>query len=258
MDYLAINKKAWDAKTKVHVKSQFYDIPSFVKSKNSLNPIELDALGDVAGKSLLHLQCHFGMDSLSWAHLGATVTAVDLSPVAIEQAMALSKQCKVPADFICDDVIHYMQQGRAFDVVFTSYGAICWLPDISIWAQGVSRQLKAGGTFFMAEFHPIYDLIAGYSYFHKSEPDVEEEGVYTENSENQEKQTIAVWSHPISDVITALIDAGLTIQSFNEYDFSPYDCFENMLERKPGEYIAKHQGKNVPLVYGIKAIKPHA
>lgn len=255
MDYLIINKKAWDAKTKAHVKSSFYDVPAFKEGKNTLNDIEMKALGDVSGKRLLHLQCHFGLDSMSWARLGAEVTGVDLSSVAIDQARLLSESCNIPASFVCDDVMNYMQQPREFDVVFTSYGAICWLPDIKAWAQGVARQLKPGGTFFMAEFHPVYDLIVGYPYFHQAEPDIEEEAVYTENKTGHEKQTIAVWSHPLGDVLSALLEAGLVIQSFEEFNYSPYDCFDDMEEGAAGQFCIKHNGQDVPLVYALKAIK---
>ena len=254
MNYLKINKKAWDAKTKAHVKSSFYDVPAFVAGKSTLNDIELKALGDVRAQSLLHLQCHFGMDTMSWAKLGADVTGVDLSSVAIDEAKVLSQECNIPAKFVCDDVMNYMQQVREFDVVFTSYGAICWLPDIKAWAHGIARQLKHGGTFFMAEFHPVYDLIAGYPYFHQAEPDVEEEAVYTENK-SEEKQTIAVWSHPLGGVLNALLEAGLTIQNFEEFDYSPYDCFDGMEERVKGRYYVKHNGHDVPLVYALKATK---
>ncbi|WP_154223495.1 class I SAM-dependent methyltransferase [Marinicella rhabdoformis] len=254
MDYLKLNKKAWDAKTKIHVKSSFYDVPAFKAGNNTLNDIEMKALGDVSGKSLLHLQCHFGLDSLSWARLGAKVTGVDLSSVAIKQAQDLSEQCDLHATFICDDVINYLQKRRQFDVVFTSYGTICWLSDIKAWAQGVARQLKPGGTFFMAEFHPVYDLLDGYSYFHQLEPDVETETVYTENK-SEEKQAIAVWSHPLGEVISALLCAGLSIQAFEEFDYSPYDCFDNMEERQAGQFHLQHKGNDIPLVYALKAVK---
>jgi 2-polyprenyl-3-methyl-5-hydroxy-6-metoxy-1,4-benzoquinol methylase len=99
-----VNKKTWNQKTSVHFESEFYDKHAFAKAKNTLNHYELHALGDVSGKSLLHLQCHFGQDSLSWAHRGAQVTAIDLSEVAIDKARALSDQLNIPATFKCCNV----------------------------------------------------------------------------------------------------------------------------------------------------------
>lgn len=255
MDYLQVNRVAWDARTAVHVDSAFYDVPGFIGGKSSLREIELRELTEVRGKSLLHLQCHFGLDSLSWARQGAVVTGVDLSPAAIAQARQLSDRAAVPATFVCEDVYSFGEstQGR-FEVVYTSYGAVCWLPDVGRWARAVARCLSPGGIFYMAEFHPIVDLMTGYSYFHKSEPDVEEEGTYTENGES-DKTTMAVWSHPLGTVISALIAAGIDVQFVHEFPYSPYDCFKGLVEREPGRFTLDHDDNDVPLVYSIRGTK---
>ena len=256
MDYLQINRRAWDARTPVHVGSAFYDVPGFLSGATSLREIERRELSDVQGRSLLHLQCHFGLDTLSWAREGARVTGVDLSPVAIEQARSLAEKSNLSASFICDDAIAYLEGCETqYHVVFTSYGAVCWLPDLRRWAAGVARCMASGGRFYMAEFHPVYDLIAGYSYFHKDEPDVEEETTYTENGEAA-STTVAVWSHPLADVLTALIEAGLRIEQVHEFPFSPYDCFKGLVERERGRFFLTHQGNDVPLVYSVLASKP--
>ena len=180
MDHLSINKKAWDNRTKVHVESKFYDVAAFKNGKCSLNPIELEQVGDVQGKSLLHLQCHFGQDTLSWARRGAVVTGVDLSGEAIEQANRLKQALGLKADFIESDVIQFgRENGQQFDIVFTSYGALCWLPKLMDWAQTVAKSLKSGGELHLVEFHSFNDLLSGYSYFPNAEPDIEEEGTYT-------------------------------------------------------------------------------
>ena len=132
-----------------------YDVESFKAGKLSLHPLELEEVGDVSGKSLLHLQCHFGKDTLSWARLGATVTGADFSDEAIGYARELSKEIGVPATFVLSDILDLPNALTGqFDIVFTSFGAIYWLPDIWKWGQVVGHFLKPGGTFYIAEMHP--------------------------------------------------------------------------------------------------------
>ena len=165
------------------------------------------------GKSLLHLQCHFGLDTLSWSRLGAMATGVDLSSKAIDKAKELARVAELDANFVCSDVYSYADKSvEKFDIVFTSYGVICWLPCLDKWAQLISSKLKVGGVFYMAEFHPVYDFVSGYSYFAKDEPDVEEEATYSENS-GEEKSTVVLWPHPISEVLNALIKVGIAIKT---------------------------------------------
>ncbi|WP_461534893.1 class I SAM-dependent methyltransferase [Spongorhabdus nitratireducens] len=255
MNYKTINQAAWDKRTRVHVTSRFYDVEGFLAGNNTLTEIETSELKDIAGKSLLHLQCHFGLDTLSWARLGAKVTGVDLSPLAIEQANQLRDKAQLNAEFVCTDVYDFGENNTTqYDIVFTSFGAICWLPDINRWAKTVASALKPGGRFYMAEFHPVYDLVAGYDYFHQDQADVDEEGTYTENCSG-ETSTLMTWGHPLSDVINALIQAGIMIEQLNEFPFSPYNCFENMEQRETGRFYLQHQGKDMPLVYSIKGTK---
>ncbi|MEP1447653.1 MAG: class I SAM-dependent methyltransferase [Paraglaciecola sp.] len=255
MDYLKINKEAWDKRTQVHVGSKFYDVEAFKAGKSSLNTIELEQVGNVEGKKLLHLQCHFGLDTLSWARLGAKVTGVDLSPAAIEQANKLKSLLGLQANFIANDVYQFGHQNtQTFDIVFTSYGALCWLPNLNKWANTIAKSLVLGGEFHLVEFHPFNDLLSGYCYFPRNEPDIEEEGTYTENCDGT-KSTILTWAHSLNEVINALILAGLSIEHYGEYAFSPYDCFED-LEYVAGKgYQMLHKGQQVPLVYAIKARK---
>ncbi len=255
MDYLAVNKEAWDKRTKVHVDSQFYDVKAFIKGKSSLNDIELNEVGNVDGKSLLHLQCHFGQDTLSWARLGAKVTGVDLSLEAISQAVSLAETLNIDSDFICADIYEYGEtNNKQFDLVFTSYGALCWLPDLTKWAITVANSLKVGGQVNVVEFHPFQDILSGSSYFKTDNPVVENEGTYTENCPG-EKSTMVTWAHPISEVINALIKAGISIDSFNEYPYSPYNCFEGLEKTSDNNYQLISSGQQVPLVYSIKGQK---
>ncbi len=255
--YFSLNQQAWDERAKVHFDSQFYDVPGFMQGNSSLTEIESAELSEieVRGKSMLHLQCHFGLDSLSWARLGAKVTGVDFSAPAIEKARELNQALNLDAQFICSDVYSYGETAKTeFDLVFTSFGTICWLPCIDTWAQVVANSLKSGGIFYMAEFHPIRDFLAGESYFHAPAPYVYDEGTYTENGAGHEA-SMASWSHPLSRVITALIDAGIKIDKVSEFPFSPYDCFEGLEQREPkrfSQWIGTHA---LPLVYSIKGTK---
>jgi SAM-dependent methyltransferase len=254
MDYLAINRTAWDARTRVHLDSTFYDVPGFLAGKSSLKEIELAEL-EVAGKRLLHLQCHFGLDSLSWARLGAEVTGVDLSPLAIAEAQKLARQTGLQAEFICADVLAIPDGLPRFDIVYTSYGAIVWLPDLQRWAETIAACLTPGGEFYMAEFHPAQAMLDGYSYFHHSEPEVELGGTYTENAAD-DSQMMITWPHSLADVVTALLQAGLRLAFLHEFPYSPYDCFEGLVEAEPGRFCLQHQGHRVPLVFSLKAVKP--
>ncbi len=155
-NYSAVNKASWNKRTEIHFDSKFYDNESFIKGRSSLNDIELELLGDVREKSILHLQCHFGQDSLSLARLGAKVTGADLSDHAIAKAIELSNKIDIPAEFVCCDIYDLPKylQGE-FDIVFTSYGTIGWLPDLAKWSSTIFHFLKPEGQFIMADFHPF-------------------------------------------------------------------------------------------------------
>lgn len=250
-EYLEMNRVAWDRRARVHFESAFYDVAGFLAGGTSLREIELAELTEVQGKRLLHLQCHFGLDTLSWARRGAVCTGVDISAVAIEQACQLAQRARLDADFVCSNVYDFTPTSRgSYDIVYTSYGAVCWLPDLERWAEVVASNLKTGGIFYMVEFHPIYDLVAGYSYFASRTPDVEESGTYTENG-SAAVAKLATWAHPFSDVVNALVGAGIRVERLNEFPFSPYNCFDGLLEREPGRYYLQHRGRDVPLVYSL-------
>lgn len=255
MDYLKINREAWDKKVGIHVASDFYNVDGFLQGESSLREIELAELCDVKGKTLLHLQCHFGLDTLSWARKGAMVTGVDISPVAIEKANEIKEKADIDARFICSDVYKFGEIAEeSYDIVFTSYGALNWLPDLTKWAQTISKSLKPGGKFYIVEFHPAFDLVSGYSYFNLGEADIEEGGTYTENGKD-ESSTMMTWPHSISEVLNALINAGIQINQFKEFPYSPYNCFEGLVEKEKGRYYAAGSKHDVPLVYSIEGTK---
>lgn len=260
-DYLEINRKSWNNRVDVHLKSDFYDVKGFLKGESSLNDIELNLLGDIKGKSILHLQCHFGQDSISLSRLGANVTGVDLSDRAIDHAKRLAGEANVNATFICCDIYDlpaYLNE--QFDIVFTSYGVIGWLPDMDKWAKIISSYLKPDGKFVFVEFHPIVWMFDDdfksieYNYFNSGAIQEIQEGTYTDG-ENGLLQEYVTWNHSLSEVINSLIQSGLLISSFNEFDYSPYNCFSQTVEFEPNKYRIKHLSNNIPMVYSIVATK---
>jgi SAM-dependent methyltransferase len=262
MDYLQINKQLWNERAALHPDSAFYEMEAFRSGKNSLKEIELSLLGSVAGKTLLHLQCHFGQDTLSLARMGATVSGVDFSEEAIARARKLSDELQIPAKFYCSDIYAFPQQtDEQFDIVFSSYGTIGWLPDIDKWAAVVAHHLKPGGRFIFAEFHPVIWMFdndfkeVAYKY-NKSEPIVETlSGTYADREAAIQHQSVS-WNHGLAEVIGSLLRQGLQLKQFQEFDYSPYDCFAHTEERSPGKFQIKAFGDRIPMVYALEAIKP--
>jgi SAM-dependent methyltransferase len=259
--YLQANRELWDLKTDIHLKSQFYDIEAFKAGATSLNAIELEELKEVEGKSMLHLQCHFGQDSLSWARLGAQVTGLDFSSEAIAAARQLSDEIGTPARFVCSNVYDAPEVlQEQFDIVFTSYGTIGWLPDIDRWAAVVQACLKPGGTFYFVEFHPVYQQRDAegkiiYDYFYAPEPDMEwSEHTYTDGPSHPPKQNYW-WNHPMSAVLNALIKQGLNIRFVHEFPFSPYKLSETMMQVAPGKWVLQNLKDRIPYTYSILATR---
>ena len=254
--HIKINKQAWNKRTPIHLKSNFYNHEAFKKGKSSLKPIELSAIGDITGKTLLHLQCHFGQDSISLARMGAEVTAVDFSDIAIIEVKKISNQMSTPVNFIECDILN-LDITRKFDIVFSSYGVVGWLPDLNKWAETISKYLKKGGLFLLTEFHPFLELIKndGYDYFYNPNPDIEEaKGTYTDGGSELVTRT-CWWNHSLTRIFKALESNGLKLAIFEEFDYSPY-LLEGMIEKESGKYVLeKRLEKSTPYVFNLKAIK---
>ncbi len=257
--YIETNRGLWNGWARLHETSAFYDPDAFRAGQSSLQSIEREALGDVRGLTLLHLQCHFGQDTLSWAREGAVVTGVDLSDEAIRIARALRDELALPATFIASDLYDLPQHLDAtFDIVFTSYGVLAWLPDLNKWAALVARYLKPGGTFYIVEFHPAINMLddAGrleHTYFPQGAEQYTNQGSYAEPDADFTHDAYE-WTHPLGTIISALTTAGLRIQSLREYPFSPYNCFDFVEATAPGRYVHKdHPG--FPLLFSLRATR---
>ncbi len=260
-NYLDINRASWNKRTDIHLTSDFYNMDGFLAGKSSLNDIELQLLGNISGKSILHLQCHFGQDSISLSRLGAKVTGVDISDRAIDAARTIAMQTKSDANFICSDIYDLPNhlEGQ-FDMVFTSYGTIGWLPDLDKWAQVIAHYLRSGGTFLIAEFHPFVWMFdndfekISYNYFNAGAIVETESGTYADKQADITQEYVS-WNHNLAEVVNSLIRHGLEINVLNEYDYSPYNCFNKTVEISPGKYQLAPFGNKMPMVYAIRATK---
>ncbi len=261
-DYKAVNRSLWNTQTDVHIHSAMYDVAGFLQGRSTLKPIELGLLGNLSGQSVLHLQCHFGMDTLSLLGAGAQhVTGIDLADQAIAKANELAQQLHLAdrANFVCTDLYSLPDHlAGQFDVVFTSYGVISWLPDLARWAQVVKHFLKPGGRFVMVEFHPVLWLLDDddqsirYPYFNKGVIELDEEVSYADR-ETKFQERSHNWNHSLADVIGNLLDQGLTMSHFQEYDYSPYNCFTNMIEPAPGQFQFKKYPGIIPMLFSLVA-----
>ncbi|MBR9757460.1 MAG: class I SAM-dependent methyltransferase [Algicola sp.] len=259
--YFEVNKATWNKKVGVHAKSAMYDLEAFKQGKSSLMSYELKALGDVAGKTLLHLQCHFGQDTLSWSRAGAKCTGIDLSDEGIKLAKSLNAELNLDAHFVCCNVFETSKHvHETFDVVFTSYGVIGWLPDLRPWAQMIFERLKPGGVFYMVEFHPIvwmFDYLEEppklkYGYMQDEVIYEEYEGTYADGESKMVSKEYG-WNHGLGAVVSALAEAGLHITCLKEHDESPYNVLPDLEKTASGMYVTKD--KLYPLIFEIKATK---
>ncbi|MBN1137107.1 MAG: class I SAM-dependent methyltransferase [Anaerolineae bacterium] len=260
------DQASWNRLAPLHARSAFYDVQGFKAGRISLLQIEREELGDVAGKSLLHLQCHFGMDTLSWARLGAQVTGVDYAESAIELARELGREIGLDARFICTSIYDLPEQlSDTFDIVFTSYGVLCWLPDLARWGQVIAHFLKPGGVFYIVDGHPFacvfYNekdatgLRVAYPYFEQATPEAYPcDGSYATDAELH--YTSYEWPHSLSEIVNALLEAGLQIEFLHEFPYAAYQCLPFMVQGADGWWRLPEGGESVPFLFSLKAIKP--
>jgi SAM-dependent methyltransferase len=276
------NRVAWNAATVAH-NSHKVDQAGFLRGGGTtLFPEEVDLLGEVAGQSLVHLQCNAGQDSLCLARLGATVTGVDISDEAIAFARQLSRDSGIPATFVRADVYDWLaeaaRQPERYDVVFSSYGAVVWLSDIDTWARGIAAVLKPGGRFVLVDFHPLsmvfdWDWSHRFPYFAEGVPRTYEHGIgdYVALSDGALAPSgyvegVAAFVNPhrghefqwgIGEIATALLEAGLVITALHEYPYSNGGKLFDRMRELPGRRMVPPEDlPNLPLMYGIAARKP--
>jgi len=260
-DYAAINKKWWNEVTPIHARSKLYNLEGFKKGKTSLFSIERNELKNVKNKTLLHPLCHFGMDTLSWARKGAIVTGVDISDKAIKTAKKLSKEINQPATFIASDFYKLPEVlDKKFDIIFMSYGVLCWMSNLKKMAKIVKHFLNDGGVFYITELHPFTNILSAefeiyYKYFDKGPYVDDSDGTYSDWNAKIRGETY-IWSHTISDLVNALIGVGLSIEYVHEFPYTMYDQFPGLMKKnRKGQYELKNKDLQIPLLFSLKATK---
>lgn len=268
-DYLSANQRLWDAWTPLHETSDFYDLARFKAGGSSLRPIERAELTDVAGRRLLHLQCHFGLDTLSWARAGASVTGVDFSDRSIALARSLSAELDIPATFVCSDIGRLPEVlGGQFEIVFSSYGVLPWLRDLRRWAEVIAHFLAPDGIFYLVDDHPFMralhtnaagELTIGNPYFFTDEPSrMEARGSYAAPADEQMPlREWYIWNHSLGEILGVLIGAGLRIEFLHEFPFAMRAKFPGMERGEDGVWRFSRPPE-FPLLFSLQARKPAA
>ena len=266
---IEINRRNWNERTPIHAASEMYNVEGFKAGRITLTDIEVDEIGPVAGKSLLHLQCHFGMDTMSWARLGAEVTGVDISDASINLAKELDAELGLSARFIRSNVYDLPEVlDEQFDIVYTALGALCWLPDMTRWAQVIARFLKPGGTFYMLDEHPAgrvftsversdasHDLELCHPYFPDPQGFLDEGERQSYTGTDTIKTPVYEWQHSISEIINALTSAELKIEFMHEFPFSFFQAQPQMRRSADGWWRLKRYDGNIPFMLSIQATK---
>jgi SAM-dependent methyltransferase len=267
VDYIASNRDLWNEWAEINYKSEFYAVAAFKANPTPLDADVLAGLGDLTGKSVLHLQCHFGMDSIRLKLAGAReVVGIDFSNIAIANAKQLASEMGVDVRFLETDIYKLgdVLDGQ-FDIVFTSYGVIGWLPELTPWGQLIARYLKPGGRFFLIEGHPtmwMFDgnattsLVLKYPYFRQAEPIVIEPGTGTyADPDATFTKTEYSWPHELGETINALTTAGLRLDEMREYGHVVWKAFPFLVEQSPERWVMPPDMPQIPMMFSLRASK---
>ncbi|MDN3294425.1 methyltransferase domain-containing protein [Streptomyces ficellus] len=268
-DWREANRSLWDERVPIHVAGDYYDLDAFrAGEREVLRDFELAEVGDVTGRSLLHLQCHIGLDTLSWARRGAShVVGLDFSEPAIETARSLAADIGLTperAAFVAADVYDAAEAvpDASYDIVYTGVGALNWLPDVRRWAETAASLVAPGGFLYLAEFHPLTDILddetgsrIAYDYFSRDAWVDETPGTYADVDAATVHNRSVEWQHPIGEVVSALIAAGLRIEFLHEHDVSLFARFKALVRHEDGYYRFAADRPRIPLMYSLRARK---
>jgi SAM-dependent methyltransferase len=273
--FRSANRARWDEAASIHAASEFYGVDRFLAGETTLQPLDLEEVGDVAGKSLLHLQCHFGLDTLSWARMGAEVVGVDFAPSAVEIGREIAQRASLNAEFVESELyaspVALADRLGTFDIVYVNLGALCWLPDIAGWARVCAGFLRDGGVLYVRDVHPVTqslddeshagELRLRYPYFEETEPQhwVGDED-YADDSASLEHLDSFEWNHSLGEIVTAVIDAGLQLDFLHEQDWTVYRALPWLVEAQRGIWrLPERDGKadrRLPLMFSLGATRP--
>ena len=270
VDYVEVNRANWDSRVPHHVKQ--YDLASFRSNPAFISSVvrfDQKRLGVVDQLDVVHLQCHIGTDTLSLARLGArSVTGLDFCAPALRAAEQLARDCLADIDYVESEVydaLDVLGEGR-FDLVYTGIGALCWLPDVRRWADVVAGLLRPGGRLFIREGHPVLAslgepredglLVIEFPYFEEEGMRFVEEHSYVEHEEPLSSPATVQFNHALAEVVTAVMDAGLTLSALQEHRSAPWNQLgESMEIDADGEYRLKRGSDRLPLTYTLQAVK---
>lgn len=258
------NRRRWNEVTPVHAKSKFYDVEAFLSGNITIPKHEIAAVGPVQGLKLLHTQCHFGLDTLSWARLGATVVGIDFSEEAISQAWRLARQSGLQdrAAFVCADVLDLDRAiADDFDIVYTSHGTVTWLSEIDCWGRAMKSRMKPAGLFYMCDDHPaglVFEETDGElrlvcDYFHSDQPlELRSDKDYAAPGYTVHSPGYA-WIWSLSDILSSLERQGLTVYQLREWPSNVYQQFPSMRQGDDGLWHLRPTHPSIPLMFEIKA-----
>jgi len=261
---LEANRANWNERVGVHITSRFYDVEGWLRDAPLPPPEETDFVGDVHGRNLVHLQCHFGMDTLRWARAGAHVTGIDFSPEAVREATLLAQRAGLAGQsrFVCANVYDAPAAlaGERFDVVYVSLGSLCWLPDVHEWGAVVAQLLKPGGRLFIHEVHPFITVFdddgerVTYDYFADAHSPlvVDDDATYTDGARLSSTTTYE-WIQSIESILHALLDNGLVLEAFREHDWTVFQQTPWLEAGGGGRYTISAGRPRVPLTFTIAA-----
>ncbi|MBD2832633.1 class I SAM-dependent methyltransferase [Streptomyces sp. NPDC049952] len=265
-DWHEINRARWDERVPIHAAGDFYGLDAFLAGRDALRDFELAEVGDVTGRTLLHLQCHIGLDTLSWARHGAAhVVGLDFSGPAVETARGLARSLELPADraaFVAADVYDAAQAvpDSSYDIVYTGLGALNWLPDVTRWAEVAASLVAPGGFLYLAEFHPFTDCLddetgstVTYDYFSREAWVDDSPGTYADLDAVTVHNRSVEWQHPVGEVVSALAAAGLRIEFLHEHDASLFPRYQVLKRGGDGYYRFPSDRPRIPMMYSIKA-----
>lgn len=273
-DYLAANEANWDDRAPLHAArdGSGYGVARYIDGPTELSEVvEFDRplLGDIAGLTAVHLQCHIGTDTISLARLGATVTGLDFSAKSVTEARKLAADTGDAVEFVRSDVHRALDvlPAAAFDLVYTGVGALCWLPRITDWARVVADLLAPGGTLHLREAHPILwamdesvtiDLALRYPYFEHVDPlEWDDAETYVETSTPLTATKTYEWNHSLGEIVTALIESGLRIEALVEHQSVPWEALPGQMKLgDDGEWRLTERAGVAPLSYTLRAVKP--
>ena len=269
-DYRDVNLANWNDRAAAHAASPDYPVAELIDDPGALSKVvsfDRDLLGPLTGQRGIHLQCHIGTDTISLSRLGATMTGLDFSDKSLDEARRIARLAGADVRFVQSDVYDAVAAaGDGYDFVYTGVGALCWLPDVSRWAKVVAGLLRPGGRLFVREGHPVLwalddersdALVLDYPYFEHAEPLIfEYDDTYVATDVKFTNNVTHTWNHGLGEIVTAVLDAGMTLTSLIEHRSVPWKALPGQMHQLPnGEWQLTDRPDRLPHTYTLQAVR---